>query len=344
MELADSGLNKQAQAIEDAQTEIRIAVKDGWLAGKSKRVIGSDIDRIIRRAQSDISNATLREAAARSLYTFANRQYDAYAAQFGSPAYLLALIALASEKPYTAAFDRASERIRIYAPATFETDAKGVPLQKYAKDYFDDNVAPVLDRMASENALDPDDVTGRNSLRNRAEMEVRYARHIEQIAELRAQGVKLVTSSVHADCSDRCYPWQGRVYSLNGTAGTTEDGKQYVPIETATDVYYTTKAGKTYKNGLFGFNCRHYIVTYTPGMVIPHVSKETQKRERDINTRQRELERRVRQERAEALMYKDIDRAKYLAARRRAIAANKEYMQFSHEHDRAYYPSRVKLL
>ena len=30
MELADKGLNPQAQAIEEAQTEIRIIVRDGW--------------------------------------------------------------------------------------------------------------------------------------------------------------------------------------------------------------------------------------------------------------------------------------------------------------------------
>jgi len=199
--------------------------------------------------------------------------------------------------------------------------------------------------MARENALDPDSARADNSLRNRAEMEVRYAAHQQQIADLRASGVKLVVASSHADCSDRCYEWQGRVYSLDGSSGVTEDGKRYVPLETATDVFYTTKAGKTYKNGLLGFNCRHTLMPYTAGMVIPHVDSETQNRERKINAEQRALEREVRCWRNEALLKKNLpnSRSAYLAARRKAIEARREYEQFSRDNGRAFYPSRIKL-
>lgn len=345
MKLADKGLNTQAQAIENAQTRIRLAVRDGWLSGKPKSVINIEVQRIIHDELQHVTLSDLRSAAYRSLNAFAERQYSTYLREFGiGSAYLSALIVLVGTAQNTARFASALRTVEHYAPATLGTSERGVPLQEYARDYFNERVAPVLDRMASENALDPDDVSGRNSLRNRAEMEVRYARHLDEIESLRAAGVKLVTSSVHADCSDRCYKWQGRVYSLDGTSGTTDDGKPYVPIETATDVYYTTKAGKTYKNGLFGFNCRHYLVTYKSGMTIPHVSKAEQKREQQINTRQRELERRVREQRERALMYNDIDRERYLKARERAIQANKQYIRFSQENGRAYYPSRVKLL
>ncbi|MDE7406473.1 MAG: phage minor capsid protein [Clostridiales bacterium] len=345
MDLADRGLNPQAEAIEEAQTEIRVAVRDGYLARKSKAAINTEIQTIIRRKLKSVKNADLRSAAVQSLNAFAERQYNTYLREFGAlPTYILLLSVLINDAPTAPSFERAATDIQRYAPVTYETGAHGVPLQEYSRDYFKRNVAPVLERLANENALDPDDVSGRNSLRNRAEMEVRYARHLDEIEALRAAGIKLVTSSVHADCSDRCYEWQGRVYSLDGTSGTTEDGKPYVPIETATDVYYTTKAGKVYKNGLFGFNCRHYLVTYTPNMVIPHVSRETQKKEQTINTRQRELERRVREQREKALMFRDIDRNRYLVARRRAIETNKEYIQYSKDNGRAYYPSRTKLL
>ena len=345
MELADRGLNPQAEAIEEAQTKVRLAVRDGWLSNKPKALINADVQKIISDALKQIKVADLRSAAYRSLNAFAERQYSTYLRAFGSSStFLLTLIALSDRAPNTLEFEQAEQRLTYAAPSTFETSARGIPLQMYSRDYFKQHIAPVLDDIARQEGIDPGDVEMRNSLRNRAEMEVRYARHLDEIERLRAAGVKLVTSSVHADCSDRCYKWQGRVYSLDGTSGTTEDGKPYVPIETATDVYYTTEAGKTYKNGLFGFNCRHYLITYKPGMVIPHVSRETQQKERAINTRQRELERRVREQREKALIFRNIDRQRYLRARKRAIQANKEYIQFSKDNGRAYYPSRTKLL
>ncbi len=342
MKLADKGLNPQAEAIEEAQTLIRLAVRDGWIADESKARINARVQKIVRDVLKQIKLRELQEAAYRSLNAFAERQYETYRREFGSTStYFLALMTLTRSKPNTREYARAE---RILSGTSFETSARGVPLQEYAKDYFETRIIPAFDEILRQKALDPDDVSGSNSLRNRAEMEVRYAAHEENIQSLRSSGVKLVVCSVHADCSDRCVKWQGRLYSLDGTSGVTEDGRQYIPLETARDVYYTTKAGKTYKNGLLGFNCRHTLSPYTVGMVIPHVSHETQQREQRINTRQRELERRVREQREKALMYRNIDRQRYLAARRRAIEANKDYIQFSKDNGRAYYPSRTKLL
>lgn len=345
MRLADRGLNPQAEAIEEAQTEIRLIVRDGWLNRMSKAQINMLVQKAIAKALKVVTSENLRSATVRSLNAFAERQYSTYLRQFGaSPILLLSLGVLAENKPNTPQFERAAAIVR--NSGILGTEARGVALQEYSKDYFEKRVKPVLDRLADENGIDPDDVSGRNSLRNRAEMEVRYERHLEEIGNLRAAGVKLVVSSVHADCSDRCYKWQGHVYSLDGTSGTTEDGKHYVPLEKATDVYYTTKAGKTYKNGLLGFNCRHYLMPYKANMVIPFVDKATQQKERAINTRQRKLEREVRHWRVQALMHKGVqgERQEYLTARRKAIEANCEYIRFSKDNGRAYYPSRVKLL
>lgn len=345
MKLADKGLNPQAEAIEEAQTLIRIIVRNGWLSNKRKQDINVELQHAIREALKRIEIPDLRDAAERSLNTFAERQYNTYLREFGAiSTAVAALVVLANNEPNTPQFKRAERTIKRNGNFAIETSARGVPLQKFSQDYIRENVTPILNRLASENGLDPDDVSGRNSLRNLSEMEVRYNTHLKEIESFRASGTKLVVASSHADCSDRCSEWQGRVYSLDGTSGATDDGKQYVPLETATDVYYTTKAGKTYKNGLLGFNCRHYLSPYKPGMVIPYVSKETQQRENKINTKQRELERKVRFYKTRAVMNKDIDREIYLDARRKAIAANKEYIQFSKDNGRAYYPSRTKLL
>ena len=206
------------------------------------------------------------------------------------------------------------------------------------------NVRPALDRLAKQFTLDPDDMSGRNSLRNRAEMEVRYNGHLEQINDLRAAGHKLVIASTHADCSERCRPWQGRVYSLDATSGITDDGRSYQPLENATDVWYTTRAGKRYKNGLLGFNCRHYLIPYRSGYRFPKPNPAEEARQYAITQKQRELERNVRFWRTKAVTDKNVDRASYLNARKKAIEWNNEYIRYSQEHRRAYYPSRTKII
>ena len=343
MKLADRGLNTQAQAIEEAQTRIRIAVRDGWFGRNTKAEINSAVQKIISAALKGITVAALKDAAYRSLNAFAERQYATYMRSFGSnPTLLLALLALTGESLSKVRPQNADKTVR--ESLTYVTEAKGSPTQVYAKEYLEKHVAPVITQLCRQNALDPDDIDSRNSMRNRAEMEVRYDAHLSQISDLKEAGVKLVVSSVHADCSDRCYPYQGRVYSLDGTSGTTSDGKAYQPLENATDIYYTTKAGKTYKNGLLGFNCRHSLMPYKEGMIIPHVDKKTQQRERDINAKQRELETIVRKWETEAVMNKGINEKLHSNAKHQARMWRKEYMKFSRDNGRAYYPSRIDLL
>lgn len=298
--------------------------------------------RTILQFVKDIRMAELKDAAYRSLTSFAQRQYNTYLRAFGIPSVFLLLVTTLANPNKTLnerlrAENILNEQFKMYIP-------RGVPTQTYAEEYLKEQVKPVLDELSKQQALDPDDISGRNTLRNRAEMEVRYNNHIQSIEELRQMGVKLVIASVHADCSQRCSNWQGRVYSLDGSSGLTPDGKQYIPLETATDIYYTTKKGIRYKNGLLGFNCRHYLMPYQSGIKLPIPSASEERKERYITQRQRELERNVRSWRTRALEYKGIDEQSYIYARRKAIQSNKEYIEFSKQHNRAYYPSRTKLL
>jgi hypothetical protein len=109
-------------------------------------------------------------------------------------------------------------------------------------------------------------------------------------------------------------------------------------------VYYTTKAGKTYKNGLLGFNCRHYLVAYKDGFTFPKPNPEEEAKEYKITQKQRALEREVRYWRTEAIMNKDVNREYYKIAKNSAEEANRQYIKFSKENGRAYYPSRTKII
>lgn len=325
-------------------------MKDEFFAQTPKAAIDKKVFEIILAAEKEIKITALAIAARQSLLRFYSDQYDELRRSFGWQLPALAALLLLNGRTLTGGDIRPTKPQTEQAKQTLAErgfDASrltGAPLQKFSRDYMRDNVKPALDRLAAQQARDPDDVSGRNTLRNRAEMEVRYNAHLEQIAELREQGVNLVICSTHADCSERCRPWQGRVYSLDDTRGRTDDGRSYVPLEEATDIYYTTRAGKTYKNGLLGFNCRHFLVPYKSGYRFPKPNAAEERREYEITQEQRRLETVVRKWRTKAVEYKNTDRENYLKARRNAFAANKAYIEYSKQHNRAYYPSRTALL
>lgn len=350
METANRPLNYQAIELEEAETKIRLIVKTEYLKGTPRAKINRLVLQVIDSAIKKITLPVLKEAGRKSLINFYNRQYMQISQIRGSNLLvLLAIIKLndsnseiAKNMPISRA--KAIVRQQMEAQGNINVRLYGSPMQKFSKDYMEKNVKPILDRLTKQFPLDPDDVTGRNSLRNRAEMEARYNGHLENIEQLKEQGNKLVIASSHSDCSERCRKWQGRVYSLDGTSGVSPDGRKYVPLEKATDVYYTTKAGKTYKNGLLGFNCRHYLVAYKDGYKFPKVSAEEEREQYKITLKQRELERDVRYWRTEAIMNKGVYNEYYKIARNSAIEANKQYIAFSKAKNRAYYPSRTKII
>ena len=360
--LAKAKLNRQAQILEDCETVIRIIVRDGVLSNTPHSRISERVRAEINKAIKYITIKDLKDAAVRSLWSFYLRQYSTFKMLYGGDFTTLALLlVLASNKPTQArqaAFNTLKARGAVvvsnvekitpvgktlYVPKMY-VNIYGVPTQTYMRDYMRDKVKPVLDRLCNDYAKDPDDIDGQNSLRNRAEMEVRYNGHLQQIAELKASGARLVIASTHADCSKRCAPWQGRVYSLDGTSGTTPDGRKYIPLEEATDVWYTTKVGKRYKNGLLGFNCRHYLVEYKDGYQFPEPNAKEERRQYEITKKQRAYERQVRKWETRAFTTKGIDDEGYKEAKAKAKQWRSEYIKYSHDNGRAYYPSRINIL
>ena len=248
--------------MENAETELRLLIKTEFFKSTPYYRLTRRVDEIINAALKDVTIPNLRTAAIKSLRNFAQRQYNEYARSFTGTAIIISALAKLTDKTASEAIKREARKTLMtrgskvlarygYSPANMY----GVALQKFSDDYMRDNVTPALRRLEAQFPKNPDDITGHNSLRNLAEMEVRYAANRKSIADLKAAGVRLVIASTHADCSKRCRPYQGRVYSLDGTSGVTDDGRKFVPLEEATEIPYTTKAGKTYMNGLLGFNC-----------------------------------------------------------------------------------------
>lgn len=338
--------------LNEAQERIRLTVKDAFFK-RQIATLDNTIKKLIDESLSEINIPTLKEAARRSLTAFYREQRRIIGSI--TPAMLITYLSLlklsgggvkpsagdSAMRQYTASITRSVAKKTVAELPEYLEFA--TPLKTYTKNYFNKYIEPTITRLAEAEALDPDSkyyLGRRETLRTRAEREVRHESHINEIANLKANGTRLVIISSHANCSERCRPFQGKVFSLDGTSGKTDDGREYKPIENATDIY--TDNGK-WKNGLFGFNCRHHAIPYSKGYKPPVFSAKTEKKQYEIEQKQRYLERGVRHWRIKAAEYKGLDDEAYKKARLKADAWTKRYQEYSVQNKRAWDPYRIRI-
>lgn len=344
MKAAADNLNISALVLEEAQEDIRQAVKEAFFKRETLFFIKSKVNKIINEAVNKIKIVNLKEDSKKSLLKFAEKQYFLWSTlSFNFTLEEIGLIGLLASKD----FKDYSIMLKLNNSPTFKgneavhTQNMGVPLGKFYKEVWKEKIKPTLDLIAADKAKDPNSPTQRNNLRNLAEMEVRYNDHLESIQNLRESGERLVVASSHADCSDRCAEWQGRVYSLDGSYGEI-DGHKYVPLEKATQIPYTTKSGRTYMNGLLGFNCRHKLYPYR-GQIPQKISKKDREKEYEITKQQRAFELAIRKAKAKAQTNKGINDKEYKEQSAAAKSLYKSYIEFSKKNNRAYYPMRTEI-
>lgn len=175
------------------------------------------------------------------------------------------------------------------------------------------------------------------SIRNKAEMAVRYDAMKEELKELVTDKEQYVIVSQHADASLRCSPLQGLLYKLDvnpeehvkvvlsskelGSKKPKEIGK------VDGNSYYSLKEAMSY--GLFSYNCRHRFIKYIPGQKITpqyqYDSKAAEAR-REIDTNMRTLERQIRMlKEREVLSLDPKERKAYIKLSKEAQAKYKAY-------------------
>lgn len=144
--------------------------------------------------------------------------------------------------------------------------------------------------------------------------------------------------SAHAGARPLCYPFQGKLYSWNNTAGEIETGNgrmmHYEPLN-------STSYGEP--AGLFGINCGHFPIPVIPGVTIPHAQdfvqpKEENDRQYAESQQQRALERKIRAAKRALEMG---DRSP--EAKERVKAAQEEMRQFIKATGRTRRPDRESL-
>lgn len=335
------GLNWQALLIEETQTELKILIRDMVLQKKTFSEINKIVVKTIETAVNDLESDNLKEISTRSLLGFSTRIYWYYKNTFKDVS-IIQLVALnkvaqgiADYKEIQTTRKFVNEIVPLRA---YETR---VPLDVYAKDY----IKMVEDRLNYLAGIDAkDDYSERVSLRNIAEMQVRQERHQQEIQDIVDAGDDLVWIVPHANCSERCEPWQGKLYSISGRYGEI-DGIKFQPLSNATDIYETTKSGKVYKNGcISGFNCRHILKPYTKGNKPTEIPANVIDKQREVDKTQRYLERGVRAWKERALLFKGIDNKRYIYSKNKAKEWNERYIGYSRDNQVAYYPSRTDII
>ena len=190
--------------------------------------------------------------------------------------------------------------------------------------------------------------------RNIVEMGIRFAKYQEQKRQLITDGVRLVYIPPHANCSKRCQPYQGRLYSLDGSRGSI-DGRQYIPIEEVADnktVRGKRDPSRVYAAGLFAYNCRHSMQAYEDGMKFEVIPNKVIEKQREIETKQREMEREIRALREKHALYMQVcqtSQNKNLEAERKKtwhqiLAKRAEYRAFCEKNKIPRYDDRLKII
>lgn len=112
-----------------------------------------------------------------------------------------------------------------------------------------------------------------------------------QLARMDEMGVDLILVSSHLGARPEHYVWQGKVYSRTG-------GGKYP------DFVETTGYGSV--TGLCGANCRHNFSPYFEGMKNPfkEFDSEENKKQYELEQRQRTLERRIRETKRQTMGWK----------------------------------------
>lgn len=351
------GVSEEAKLVDAAQIEVLRYAKYAAEQMLADTAYLKGVERIVELLIGKLTNDELK-ARCRALFpSYAVKLLlreralvRTYALWYG---YALAARSL-NKRGGRAAFDRANKAISptlrktplFKAVITSIPDKAynwAVPLEQWEKSYTKTINRIMVDLVYSDAK---EDYTTNVNLRNIAEMTVRYERQLERLEELKADGVKLVWIEPHANCSERCEKYQGKLYSLDGSTGKI-DGIDYRPLEYATNNpvdRYVTRAGKVYQNGcITGFNCRHQLIPYATGNRPMPIPADVIARRRAIEQRQREMERDIRAQKRKAVLMRNVSPEAYNKAREKASRMTELYEEYSRKNDAAFSRERTSI-
>ncbi len=141
-------------------------------------------------------------------------------------------------------------------------------------------------------------------------------------------GINLIEVSSHMGARPLCAPYQGRIFSRDGTSGVTTDGA-------GNKISYTPLSQTSYGRpaGLFGINCGHVQYPFAAGCsfqtYFPYPKEENAERYKQFQ-RQRAMEKDIRATKRECMMLQAAgDDEGLQKASQRLRAQKQKYSQYS---------------
>lgn len=187
----------------------------------------------------------------------------------------------------------------------------------------------------------------KSSLRNSAEIKVRYEVINEDLQKLKDKGTKFVISSAHANASERCQWWQGKIFELDIDIATREMGqyggtkpKQTIKGYIDGKPYYSLK--EACENGFLSFNCQHRLIAYYKGIHIQQYDLVKVEKRRNVSQTQRGMERHIRDLRTRLVLATDEQEEKVL--RKRIKSQKEKYAKFCEDNNVPRYDWRTKII
>lgn len=172
------------------------------------------------------------------------------------------------------------------------------------------------------------------SIRLRVELNTRYQLIQEDLSRIGKGG--FVVSTQHANASERCSWWQGKLFLIDFDVEARQmteykgasvvrplvkpigyvDGKPYYSLKTACE------------NGFLSYNCQHRLVRYERGMYMPKPYDIVQvDRRRNLSQRQRYLEREIRNAKTDELVLNGVDRKKAIERSQKYQAMYRDFCE-----------------
>ena len=191
------------------------------------------------------------------------------------------------------------DRLNVHATAaTIGAESRQQAMRACIKEFVDKGIPAFVDKRGRE--WTPEayvNMSMRNTAKNTAD-EV-------QTARCRDYGVNLIEIDSHSGARPKCAKDQGKIYDLNNNSGYTTDASgrkvRYYP-------WNSTSYGQP--DGILGINCRHHKYPFFPGMSLqtyfPVEDQEASDRLYKQTQVQRALERDVRKQKRECMMYKEL--------------------------------------
>ena len=192
---------------QDAETRIKLLILGAFLTLSSKKTLILSIMGIIasvdKKVPQDLTDrqAYIEGLKKRSNYYIA-RYYNLPKVQFERVRNKVLKVAPAGTQiPNPKAMLELSK-----TKPSMWAEAKGIP---YVKDYQKE-VFKRMDELAATPMTTAEPGKKPISLWQKAELDVRYNKQVEELEKLKKDGVKYAYLSSHPDCSLRCAQWQGR--------------------------------------------------------------------------------------------------------------------------------------